>query len=392
MKVSTLAPTRIDLAGGTVDLWPLYLFFERASTINLGINLFAEASLELLPAGSTPPPELRNLISQERLSAGVLLCSQDQKGELALPWSALIDNPKGEKQDGVPPHLVLHFRLLKRWLEFRSYRSSGLRDQCLILSTRAQSPAGAGLGGSSTLSIAILGCLQAWTENTPVNPQSNPELATQLIEFARDVETTVIQVPAGMQDYYGAMFGGLQQIKWNPGSHASRQLPIADATEWRERVQLYYSGQSRQSGINNWVLFKKLIDGDRGVRNTFSQIVEATHDLETALLKKDWTQIAQAVGAEWDARKALAEGISTPEIDKAFSLLHSRFPNSRGKICGAGGGGCFFFLHGGEIPSPQQKRELNQELDQMGIRALPFEVSPQGLQTRLTESPHLGGP
>lgn len=391
MKVSTLAPTRIDLAGGTVDLWPLYLFFERASTINLGINLFAEASLELLPANSTPPPELRNLIIQERLPAGVILCSQDQKGELTLPWSALIAPSKGEKQDEVPAHLVLHFRLLKRWLEFRSYRPSTLQDKCLILSTRAQSPAGAGLGGSSTLSIAILGCLQAWTKNTPLHPQSDPVLATQLIEFARDVETTVIQVPAGMQDYYGAMFGGLQQIKWNPGSHASRQLPLGSTNEWQERIQLYYSGQSRQSGINNWVLFKKLIDGDKGVRNTFSRIVEATQHLESALLKKDWNQIAQAVGAEWDARKALSEGISTPEIDRAFSLLHSRFPDSRGKICGAGGGGCFFFLHGGEVPTPQQKRELNQELEKAGIRALPFEVSLQGLQTQVTESSHLGG-
>ena len=37
--VEATAPTRIDLAGGTVDLWPLYLFHPDAVTVNAAIDL-----------------------------------------------------------------------------------------------------------------------------------------------------------------------------------------------------------------------------------------------------------------------------------------------------------------------------------------------------------------
>ena len=34
-RIVTSAPTRIDLAGGTIDIWPLYLFHDGASTVNI---------------------------------------------------------------------------------------------------------------------------------------------------------------------------------------------------------------------------------------------------------------------------------------------------------------------------------------------------------------------
>ena len=46
MVVETSAPTRIDLAGGTIDIWPLYLFHPGAQTLNAAISLRARARLE----------------------------------------------------------------------------------------------------------------------------------------------------------------------------------------------------------------------------------------------------------------------------------------------------------------------------------------------------------
>src|SRR5258705_63524 len=37
---------RIDLAGGTIDIWPLYLFHPGALTLNAAISLRARARLE----------------------------------------------------------------------------------------------------------------------------------------------------------------------------------------------------------------------------------------------------------------------------------------------------------------------------------------------------------
>jgi D-glycero-alpha-D-manno-heptose-7-phosphate kinase len=39
------APTRIDLAGGTIDIWPLYLFHDGATTLNAAISLRAHVEI-----------------------------------------------------------------------------------------------------------------------------------------------------------------------------------------------------------------------------------------------------------------------------------------------------------------------------------------------------------
>ena len=45
MHIDTSAPTRIDLAGGTIDIWPLYLFHSGAQTLNAAISLRARARI-----------------------------------------------------------------------------------------------------------------------------------------------------------------------------------------------------------------------------------------------------------------------------------------------------------------------------------------------------------
>ena len=46
MKITKRSPTRIDLAGGTLDCWPLYLLIDGCVTINLSVSIFTEASIE----------------------------------------------------------------------------------------------------------------------------------------------------------------------------------------------------------------------------------------------------------------------------------------------------------------------------------------------------------
>src|SRR5438309_6460527 len=40
------APCRADLAGGTIDIWPLYLFHPGASTVNFALSLRASVRIE----------------------------------------------------------------------------------------------------------------------------------------------------------------------------------------------------------------------------------------------------------------------------------------------------------------------------------------------------------
>jgi len=46
MKVEARAPARVDLAGGTMDIWPLYLYFPGAQTVNIAIRSYTSCLIE----------------------------------------------------------------------------------------------------------------------------------------------------------------------------------------------------------------------------------------------------------------------------------------------------------------------------------------------------------
>ncbi len=370
-EIKSRAPTRIDLAGGTLDLWPLYLFLDEPLTINLGINLYAEADLT---------------IDHETARAGngdthVTFCSKDQKIEQRFEISQVLADHSPKPR--IPPALELHYKLFRHFARGAAAARS-LPPGNVKLSTQARSPAGAGLGGSSTLSIALVGALASWARGSrltddPVDPEKEGD---HWIEIVRDIETTVIQVPAGMQDYFGAMYGGLQELRWKPGWHERQRLNDKDGallTGLDDRLLLFYSGHSRNSGINNWALFKAFIDRDPEVRERFERINRATRALSEALTQKNWNGAGAAISQEWDARRGLAKGITTPEIDQALKAAAEVAPISA-KICGAGGGGCFFVY----VPSgdPGEKAEITKRVlaGSDSLRALPFQAVPRGLE------------
>ena len=51
MRIASKAPTRVDLAGGTLDIWPLYLFHPGAVTINAAITRYASCVIDQHPQG-----------------------------------------------------------------------------------------------------------------------------------------------------------------------------------------------------------------------------------------------------------------------------------------------------------------------------------------------------
>jgi D-glycero-alpha-D-manno-heptose-7-phosphate kinase len=358
------------LAGGTVDIWPIYLFLKKPLTLNLGIDLFAECEII------------------ENASRKIVLKAQDQGREAELTWDQMdLSHQEDALPPQVPPQLELHFKFLRHFS--RELEKTGKLDRTrgIEMKTLAKSPAGAGLGGSSALSVAMIGALASWAKGSPFSAGDIEREGERNIEITRDVETTVIHVPAGLQDYYGAMFGGLQSLKWRTGANSREKLPADLLPEVEKRLLLFYSGQSRNSGINNWALFKAFIDKQDRVRERFSQIVKATQDLEAALRAKDFDAASDAIAREWEIRRTLASGISTPEMDTAFAkakaIAASKGEKISGKICGAGGGGCFFlFLPSG---NPELRAEIESTVGSIpGLRPLPFKAVPEGLtvQTR----------
>jgi D-glycero-alpha-D-manno-heptose-7-phosphate kinase len=214
----------------------------------------------------------------------------------------------------------------------RLVRHFGARG--LEVRTRAESPVGAGIAGSSAMNIALTGALAAWTGR----PMSDEDVLTT----AMNIEAQVIRVPTGVQDYRPAFYGGISAIELTVGGVRRVAIDV-EAQNLERRLVLAYTGASRNSGINNWDVMVRRINGDH------------------------------AVIAEWQARKRLAPGVTTPEIDQL--LERARFAGAlAGKVCGAGGGGCLVCL-----VDPERKGEVAASLSAAGARVLPFRIETEGL-------------
>ena len=128
------------------------------------------------------------------------------------------------------------------------------RIERVSVTTRAESPAGAGIAGSSALTIALCGALARLT-GASMNPDD-------LLQIAMNIECQTIRVPTGVQDYRPAMYGGIAAIELRADGVKRVALDV-DPRELEQRIVLAYTGEPRQSGTNNWEITKRHIDGDR---------------------------------------------------------------------------------------------------------------------------------
>jgi D-glycero-alpha-D-manno-heptose-7-phosphate kinase len=326
MQIAASAPTRIDLAGGTIDIWPLYLFHEGAVTLNAAISLRAHVQVEERAEGI----ELRSIDTGRTM--------------MAAQWPEL-------DPDGPLP-------LLSR--AARHYRVGRV-----AVTTHAESPAGAGIAGSSALAVALCGAL-ARLAGASINPED-------LLQTAMNIECQTIRVPTGLQDYRPAMYGGIAAIELR--TEGARRVAIdVDAHELEQRIVLAYTGEPRQSGTNNWEITKRHLDGDRRIFDCFERIRDTAAALRTALERADWDEVGRQIAAEWDNRKRLAPGVTTPTID-ALMARASAAGATGGKVCGAGGGGCLFCFG-----PPAARAAVAGALAEGGARVLDYHIERDGLQ------------
>jgi D-glycero-alpha-D-manno-heptose-7-phosphate kinase len=215
------------------------------------------------------------------------------------------------------------------------------------------------------MNIALTAALAAWTD------RAIPD--DDLLRIAKNVEAQVIGVPTGIQDYRPALFGGVAAIDMGLTGSVRSALDI-DLAELDRRVVLAYTGASRQSGINNWEVMKRRIDGDLTVIRAFNGIRDAAIGVREALGKGDWTGVATHLDAEWSFRKRLAPGVTTPAIDEILERAKTAGALA-GKVCGAGGGGCLFCL----VP-PERHGAVSGALSAAGATVLAFRFEHQGLR------------
>src|SRR5436190_390728 len=212
MRIQAKSPCRVDLAGGTMDIWPLYLFHENAVTVNFAVDRYTSCDI------------------QTRDDTKIILRSADQKGEESFDDFEALYSARKYKLP-LLAYIVRFFR-----------PTMGIE-----LSTNSEAPAGAGISGSSSLLITTASAL---TKLTGAGYRIE-----KIREIAQNVEAQIIDVPTGCQDYYPAMYGGVSAIDLTPAGLLRRSLPV-DLDDLNERIVLAYTGEPRNSGINNWEVTK----------------------------------------------------------------------------------------------------------------------------------------
>ena len=327
--ITAQAPCRADLAGGTIDLWPLYLFHPGALTLNFAVQILT--TCRITPLSGTRI-ELRSVDTGREES-----------------FSGLAELTKAAK----PRHPLAAYCL-------RFFAP----EQGLRLETNSESPAGAGISGSSALMIATCAALARFTGR---------DLDLEKLRvIAQNIEAQIIGVPTGCQDYYPALYGGVSAIHLDAEGVHRAPVPVAPE-EIEMRFLLAYTGKPRQSGINNWEVFKAHINGDKTVFRNFDKIVAIARDMHQAFLRHDWEDVARLLREEWKLRRTTAPGITTPLIDKLIAAAQKNGGRAA-KVCGAGGGGCVLMM----VEEGAQEA-VSRAVTEAGGRTLPFKVAREGL-------------
>jgi D-glycero-alpha-D-manno-heptose-7-phosphate kinase len=335
VRIEAQAPTRIDLAGGTLDIWPLYLFHPGAVTVNCAVTRYARCVVETLGRGG----------------GRIEFYSRDTGRRETFASLAHLERAR-------------RFRLplLARLVRFFAPRG-GLR-----LTSDSEAPAGAGLGGSSAMAVAVCAALDRLT---------HARLGRAgWIHLSRDVEACVIRAPTGTQDHYPAAFGGASVIRLEPGGER-RELLRTDLDELERRLLLCYTGKPRQSGINNWRVFVAHLEGERRVWRNLERIAAVARAMRAALERRDWTEAGRLVREEWSFRRRNLPTISTPAIDRIIRRALAAGARG-GKVCGAGGGGCVAFLI-----EPDARARVEQAVREAGGRVLAAGIDRRGARVRV---------
>jgi D-glycero-alpha-D-manno-heptose-7-phosphate kinase len=330
MFVEAIAPSRIDLAGGTLDIYPLYLFEDTGITVNMGVDVHCRARI-------TP-----------RADREVHLRSVDTGAEQSAPSVEALSL-------GGPLDLVA--RLVKFYAP-----ATGVDVE-----TENRAPKGSGLGASSSLLIALSAAL---------NELNGAELdGEDLIRYGADLEAQNIRIPTGKQDYYAAFYGGVSAIHWGIRENRVRKLLVSEETihTLEDRLILSFTGISHFSGATNWDMLRNYIENSGNTRQALRTINETAHDMAEVLMAADFDGFARVLDHEWQHRRSLAQGVSTPEID-AMMTSAADAGALASKLCGAGGGGCMVtFVREGAQDA------VRAALKSRGATVIPFRISRKGV-------------
>ncbi len=227
-------------------------------------------------------------------------------------------------------------------------------------------PSGSGLGGSSTLVVAIIKAFSEWL-NLPLGEYD-------IAKLAYEIEREDIGIVGGAQDQYAATFGGFNFMEFYEQKRVIvNPLRVKNyiINELEESMVLYFTNITRKAS---------LIEEEKKSCLQKEQSMLAMHSLKQdclemkeALLKGEIKRLGYILGKSWEHKKQVTKNISNSHIELIYDTAMQNGAYS-GKISGAGGGGFMFFF-----TQPQNKKNLIDALDMLDGKVVPFSFVKAGM-------------
>ena len=338
MIIRSKAPLRLGLAGGGTDVSP-YSDLYGGAILNATISLYAYTTIEPLENGK------------------IIFSSPDAGLEEVYESAELLDtNGYFILAKGVYNRVVKDF--CHKPLSFK-------------ITSHVDSPAGSGLGTSSTLVVSILGAFAEWLKL----PLGEYDLA----RLAYEIERIDLSMAGGKQDQYAATFGGFNYMQFLQDDKV-----IVNPLRIRQRYQdelahnllLYYTETSHVSAE----IIQGQIDNVKAKNN---KSIEAMHKLKEhaawmkeCLLKGDIDAIGDILNEGWIEKKRTASGITNPLMDDIYQTAIAAGAIG-GKVSGAGGGGFMFFY----CPSTSRYAVEKALCEKFSGQVKRYEFTQEGLKT-----------
>lgn len=329
MLINSQGSVRVDLVGGTLDLDPINRILPNVKTLNVATSLKAVAVIE--------PNNSNELIIHSK--------DYDKKYQyhiLDLKEENFIDDSFFKEMNFVA-QVVSTFNI----------------DHGLTISLSSGAPAGSGLGGSSAMAITLYkGLLKFFKMDLDIH---------QIVHRVKNIEGRILRkgIP-GYQDYYPALTGGILSLTGNYKGIDFEQLYNLDLKDFLEKnLMLVYSGISRNSGINNWEVYKAFFDGDKKVVKGLTDIAQISHDCYLAIKNKNFDKIPKLIQQEGAIREELFVNIVPEEVKSLNEILVKNKLSSGIKMCGAGGGGCFLII-------TNNHNQVRKYVEENGMKELAF--------------------
>ncbi|MHA1376466.1 MAG: GHMP family kinase ATP-binding protein [Promethearchaeota archaeon] len=231
-------------------------------------------------------------------------------------------------------------------------------------------PPGSGMGGSSSLAVALIGAFNEYYEF-----QFNTH---QIAQKAYDVETIELKQKGGYQDQFAAAYGGFNFIEF---TNQVKVTPIKTSevivNELQYRFILCYVGGSHFSSDIQDEVLKGYIFERKSYMEAMQELKDVAHAMREVVESQNTNKLSsfgELMHRGWLAKKSLSSKISNKNIEN-FYLTSKKFGVLGGKLLGAGGGGHLLLFS-----DPDKKYDIINELEKIGGKIIKFHFNPKGLE------------